>query len=49
MIRWSGISQASLKAQRGGLELISDLEEKGIEMQFGATSKGHWYGLGLRY
>lgn len=49
LIRWSGISQASLKAQRGGLELISDLQEKGIKMEFGAVSHGHWYGLGLRY
>ncbi|GAA5953170.1 hypothetical protein JCM3765_007431 [Sporobolomyces pararoseus] len=49
LIRWAGISQASLKAQRGGLELISDLEEKGIRTEFGAVSHGHWYGLGLRY
>ncbi|GAA5903460.1 uncharacterized protein JCM6883_005009 [Sporobolomyces salmoneus] len=49
LIRWSGISEASLKAQRGGCELLADLAEMGIETQFGAVSQGHWYGLGLRY
>ncbi|GAA6010977.1 hypothetical protein JCM11491_005894 [Sporobolomyces phaffii] len=48
LVRWSGISRASLKAQRGGFELLADLEEKGIQTQFGAESHGHWYGLGLR-
>ncbi|GAA5881512.1 hypothetical protein JCM16303_005684 [Sporobolomyces ruberrimus] len=48
LIKWSGISRASLKAQRGGNELLGDLEEKGIATRFGAETRGHWYGLGLR-
>lgn len=48
VIRFSGMSRASLAAQRGGCELLEDLAEKGIETHFGAVSYGHWYGLGLR-
>jgi len=47
LIRWSGISRASLKAQRGGNELLGDLEEKEIGTEFGVETQGNWYGLGL--
>ncbi|GAA6058778.1 hypothetical protein JCM10212_001894 [Sporobolomyces blumeae] len=46
-IKWPGISRATLKAQRGGGELLDDCRERGIETSFGVETIGNWYGLGV--
>ncbi|CEQ41704.1 SPOSA6832_03442 [Sporobolomyces salmonicolor] len=46
-IRWAGISKATLKAQRGGGELLQECEERGIAVQFGVESVGDWFGYSM--